>query len=340
MPPFENQFIRRKKEEGRNTRLSPSLHLLQLSTMMFIDPPKCLELGLTFVQISAAEQSLMSAAAKLHEFRSFYGSTPLDIAEMWYDLKHHGILTEKDISMTGFKKYMVAHYYLYSYPRNATQTKRIFKACKDYVTGKHLWGMIANIASLLPHRIYWDESLGDPDKSVFVASVDCTDCAIWEKRHHHHTNMDTSLYTKKKQSAGLKYEIVLSITSAKCMSVGGPYKPSIGDLDVFRKSTKTKMLAMPGKKIIADSGYRAKEGTHPEEIGMFSLPNPLDDVELKRFKSRVRARHESFNGRLKCFRILDDKFHGVDLEKHGFAFKAVSVIVQYQMDNGSAIFDA
>jgi hypothetical protein len=63
----------------------------------------------------------------------------------------------------------------------------------------------------------------------------------------------------------------------------------------------------------------------------------MDSKELKKLKTRSRLRHESFNGRIKAFGILQNKFrHG--FEKHGFALEAVVVIVQYQMDNGSPIY--
>ena len=55
-------------------------------------------------------------------------------------------------------------------------------------------------------------------------------------------------------------------------------------------------------------------------------------------QSRARARHETFNGRIKNFGCLDDRFrHG--MEKHKICFEAVCVIVQYQLENGSPLFD-
>jgi hypothetical protein len=62
----------------------------------------------------------------------------------------------------------------------------------------------------------------------------------------------------------------------------------------------------------------------------------MDWKELKKFKTRSWLHHESFNGRIKAFGILQNKFrHG--FEKYGFALEAAVVIVQYQMDNGSPI---
>jgi hypothetical protein len=91
----------------------------------------------------------------------------------------------------------------------------------------------------------------------------------------------------------------------------------------------------PGKLAIADRGYIS---AGRDEQAMLSTPNDLDDERVAKFKSRARARHESFNGRLKFFDILQNTFrHGE--ARHKIAFEAVCVIVQYQMDNGSPLFD-
>ena len=59
---------------------------------------------------------------------------------------------------------------------------------------------------------------------------------------------------------------------------------------------------------------------------------------VKSFKRRARARHETFNGRLKNFKILAERFrHGVP--KHKAVFEAICVIVQYDMENGHPMFD-
>ena len=69
-----------------------------------------------------------------------------------------------------------------------------------------------------------------------------------------------------------------------------------------------------------------------------SLPNTFDAKTLNNFKSRARLRHETFNGRLKSFAILSETFrHGFD--KHKFVFEAIAVTVQYQIENGSPLFD-
>ncbi len=89
-----------------------------------------------------------------------------------------------------------------------------------------------------------------------------------------------------------------------------------------------------GKMAIADRGYTS---SIPDEAAMLAIPSHLDDKKLKNFKSRARAPHETFNGRIRSFRCLQDTFrHGFD--KHKIAFEAICVIVQYQMDGGARLF--
>ena len=63
------------------------------------------------------------------------------------------------------------------------------------------------------------------------------------------------------------------------------------------------------------------------------------DMSLVLFKqSRARARHETFNSKIKNFAYLDNRFrHGMD--KHKMCFEALCVIAQYQLENGSPLFD-
>jgi hypothetical protein len=52
----------------------------------------------------------------------------------------------------------------------------------------------------------------------------------------------------------------------------------------------------------------------------------------------VLVAHETFNGRLKNFSVLAEKFsHGH--EKHKCIFEAVCVITQYEIENGHPLFD-
>jgi DDE superfamily endonuclease len=304
---------------------------------MLLTERTVMELGLGYVGVLPRKHKVMTHAFSKEVFHWHYGSSPLVIAEIWFDLG--AMLSPKDNSLIGFKMFMTALFFLWAYPRNAGLTASRFNECTRNCKGEPLWRWIRMIEALKAKKIKWDNSLGDPNKSAFIGTVDDIDCVIWEKRAHHTMNIDKSFFTQKHNHAGLKYELIMHLTKPQCMSIVGPMKAATHDMEVFRVKSKGKLKIMPGKMLIADSIFKAgKKPEHQDEVGMFALPSSADPEELRRFKSRARARHESFNGRLKYFSFLRDGYRGIDIDKHGSAFKAICVIVQYQMDNGSPIF--
>jgi hypothetical protein len=113
--------------------------------------------------------------------------------------------------------------------------------------------------------------------------------------------------------------------------MSGPFLASVHDVTIFRKPGGLMSKIPPGKKAIGDSGYKGE----PDKV---SVHNTLDSQEVTRFKNRVRARHENFNGRIKSFHILDTRFrHGH--AKHKTVFEAACVIMQYDIENGHPLFD-
>jgi hypothetical protein len=146
--------------------------------------------------------------------------------------------------------------------------------------------------------------------------------------------------------AATKYEIAMAVNRPKCVHIAGPFKGGTHDLEMFRQGgLKEKLQALNVKLrnfrriklAIVDRGYSSNKA---DEKNLLSVPNSMGSKELEKFKSRARLRHETFNGRLKCFGSLSAQMfrHGID--KHKFVFEAVVVTVQYQMDNGSPIFAA
>lgn len=136
-------------------------------------------------------------------------------------------------------------------------------------------------------------------------------------------------YSHKFNQAGLGYELGVSVYENKLLWMKGPKEASRHDLTTYREELKNKIPG--GKRAIGDTGYRGEPTT-------ISAPNRHDQEELRKFKSRARLRHETFNGRLKNFHCLAERFrHGID--KHHICFEAICVIVQYQLENGSSLFD-
>ena len=141
----------------------------------------------------------------------------------------------------------------------------------------------------------------------------------------------TEWYSHKHNGPGLSYELAISIYSSNLVWINGPFWAGKSDLEIFRIENGLKDKIPAGKKLIGDSGYKGE----PEII---SISNNLDNNAVKEFKRRARAHHETFNGRIKKFKILREKFRH-KLEDHKTFFEAACVIMQYEMENGCPLFD-
>lgn len=296
---------------------------------MILSVDDVLEKGLDFLSIRKRKSEDFN---KL-EFKKHYGSWPVALADQWGDLTD--VLENKEKSEKGFKMFLVAHYFLWNYPKNASVlSSRFSTLCERRSRGEPLWKWIRKIGELKEQKIVWDPSLDDPEMAIFAVSVDGTDFRIWEPKHPL-LNMDKKYCSQKFKHGAVKYEITLSVFHSKCVHIAGPYRGGMHDLDMFRKGGLKAKMKNNRKLAIADRGYLAKS---KEEKKMFSLPDNMDGKDLKKFKSRARCRHETFNGRLKSFSCLEHTFHhGID--KHKLALEAVVVTVQYAMEHGSPIYD-
>jgi hypothetical protein len=112
--------------------------------------------------------------------------------------------------------------------------------------------------------------------------------------------------------------------------INGPFPAGENDISIFKGRGLYEMIP-DGHWAIADSGYRGV----PTKIRTSSS---LDKEAVRELKSRAKARHETFNGRLKNFSVLSSRWRH-DIALHGIVFDAVCVICQYQLENGSPLFD-
>jgi hypothetical protein len=253
-------------------------------------------------------------------------------------------LSKKEKTEKGLKKYFIAMFFLWAYPKNSSMlSSRFSGVCERYCRGEHVWKWVERIAAMKAKKIVWDANLANPKNlEIFAITTDGTDFKTHEPKHPS-LPRDNTACSKKVNSAAVKYEVALAVHRAKVVHIAGPYKGGVHDLEVFRRGGLKEKLKHLNRKIrdfrriklcIADRGYRSK---FADEQELFSTPNSMDSKELENFKSRARLRQETFNGRLKNFCSLSAPFrHGFN--KHKFVFEAVVVIVQYQMDNGSPIF--
>lgn len=192
-----------------------------------------------------------------------------------------------------------------------------------------MWKWIGKISALSASAVVWDDRLDNPEAEIFVVTVDGTDFRIWEPKHPAFP-MDKSYCSHKYKHAALRYEIAISIHTGKVVWINGPHRGGKSDLTIYREALQKRIRS--GKLVVADRGYRDENA--PE----ISVPNRCDAKNVNKFKSRARCRHETFNGRLKNFSVLNETFRHGQL-KHKLAFEAVVVLVQKQMDEGNNIYD-
>jgi hypothetical protein len=315
------------KQEDKNSkmRFSPALSVVLFSAR------DVLQKGLKLAQVDAHRKS---AKWQLQQFHAHYGSDPIDLANIWYDLTMTDIakakLSAKEKSENGFRMFMISNFFLWTYPKSSKITASRFKIYEGYCRGETLWKWVGKIAALKEKKIVWDARLDSVDSEVFIVTVDGTDFRMWEKKHNL-LPMDKGYCSHKYRHCAVKYEIAVSIFKSKCVWISGPHRGGKHDITIFREGLKDKIKQ--GKKLPVDRGYKSSK----LDEGMLSPPCALDSKELNNFKSRARLRQETFNGRLKFFDALGQTFrHGID--KHKLVLEAVCVIVQYQMDNGRPLF--
>jgi DDE superfamily endonuclease len=152
-----------------------------------------------------------------------------------------------------------------------------------------------------------------------------------------------SYYSFKHHAAGFNYEVGVDLFTSRCIWLWGPFPAgAYKDAKMFREGGLMARLKRLGKKAIGDEGYKG----FPDTI---STANSLDSKEVKEFKARARARarHETYNSKLKTFAILSERFrcknnpndeYSVQV-KLQMAFEAVNILVQYKMEFGEQLYD-
>jgi hypothetical protein len=294
-----------------------------------ISPNDICELGLQwagFSRYSRAKEKL-----KTRRFRSCYGLDPMSVSAIVNDLQ-----TTKDpnakIENMNILHLLMTLNWLKTYDTESNLAGR-WKMHEDTIR-QWIWFYVNKIGGLVGEKIKWG-SWGDKDDAVFIISVDGVHCRTYECRK----NPSSKWYSHKHNGPGLTYELAIAIRTNNLVWINGPYKASTHDITMFRGGNKGQTenqnclyYKIPdGKKAIGDGGYKGE----PSKI---SYTRELDPSDVKKWKGRVKARHETFNKRIKDFRILSEVFRS-DIKKHGLVFNAVCVLCQYDMENGHPLFD-
>lgn len=309
---------------------------------MELAPNEMRRMGLIFMKIDAQQQQDLGMKICDEMFRSLYGCPAEVMSDMWEDLRTTNIanaqLSPKEDSIFGLKMFCMAHYYLWNYPRSSKVLQvQFYPIGEHYTRGKPFWKWVGRIAALLPTKIKWMPELDDPNGEIFIVSVDGVDCRTDERRDHAVFNINNKRCSHKFKHAALRYEVAVAIYDEKIVWVNGPFIAGKTDLQILRAGQKdgsgTLLDRIPaGKMLVADRGYQTSQ---PTEIGKMAFKRNEDPSNLQKYKGRVMCRQETVNSRIKQYKVLSETFRQCD-EVHEICFKAICVIIQYQLDCGAA----
>jgi hypothetical protein len=217
------------------TERTEQTHFVQARTAMtrdLVKPKDVVSRGLSYLKIDPEQK--WSHEKRDKKFKKHYGACALTLATQWFDLCHSEIkdarLTEKE-KKRGFRMFLMAHYFLWNYTRNADQLGATFGICECYARGKPLWDWIKHIAALEKRVIFWPTELDSTDTEVNILSIDGTDKKDWERKHET-LPFDKKNYTQKHNHGGLKYQVTLAAHRPQCVDIFGPVRGGMGDKDV------------------------------------------------------------------------------------------------------------
>lgn len=307
-----------------------------VAPLLSLTPDQFLAKGLTLAGYNH-DIARTSRAINLRRFRENYGSDPIVISLLWHDLQTTDINDAKIEPASAREPMREVEYFLMTmkflkmYPTEG-QIAGLFH-CVEHTAREKIKHYMGKIQALTPQVIYWPEEWDDDDEDfdlpVFLCSVDGVHCQIHEPQHPLWSK-NPKYYSHKFNKAALNYEIAISVWENRVVWINGPFPGGKHDITVFKEGLMAKIPK--DKLVIADRGYVS------QELTMISTPNPQDDAELQKFKSRVRSRHEAFNAKIKSFHILSTAFRSGEA-KHKIAFEVVCVICQYQLTYGKGLFE-
>ena len=237
-----------------------------------------LNFGLTLIGYKQRKIERAKDATNRTRFKSHYGASPTVAAIIYSDLQ---VTTIEDAfvpsSKRSLKFFLMALHHLKVYPTEI-QREATFDISPSY--GRQwVWYYVKKIQALKESRIVWPHDFGP---SIWVITVDGIHCWVNEPTHAI-WSQDRRYFSHKYNHAGLSYELGISLTGG-LVWMNGPFRAGWNDKKIFVEGGLRDRLVSIGKKAIADSGYVGYTNA-------VSTPNPHDDDEVKRFKSRATLRH-------------------------------------------------
>lgn len=259
----------------------------------------------------------------IERFKSLYGASPFVVAMIWEDLQTTSV-NEAFVPPEYRKEkyFLMALHHLKRYPTDIEREAK-FDINIDW-SRRWVWYFVEKVQALKQEKIKWPDDNFSSD--VWAITIDGTHCWI-EEPSHPEFSQDKKYFSHKYGSAGLNYELGISIRDSHLVWMNGPFPSGLNDVTVFKKKGLKQFLRQQGKMAIGDQGYAG----HPYQVSTFNIQ---DSRNCKKFKSRALKRHERFNGYTKSFDCLSARFrHGEARFKN--CFEAVCVVCQYiiELDN-------
>jgi len=288
-----------------------------------------LEIGLKLLRWEDHQLARVCRETRVTRYRGHFGANPGVYAQMWEDLQ---TTTMEDArvapSRRCIKQFHAALHFLYRYPAEIERETTWSNISHMDKLRNECWYFVDRIRALLALKAGWPaDNFGD-DK--WVMSIDGVHFVTYEPSHEK-LPKDPAYFSYKHHAAGFNYEIGVSLYESKLVWFNGPFKAgTFNDIKMFTDGGLKAKLQATKKMVIADHGYTG----YPTLV---STSNSQDSKEVSKFKVRARQRHEKYNGKLKEFQCLDDRFrHKGKLQA---CFEAVNVIVAYKMEMGEPLYD-
>lgn len=157
------------------------------------------------------------------------------------------------------------------------------------------------------------------DEHLFI-SIDGTDCRIKEP-----IPFSKKWFSHKFKSAGLRYEVGVSIKLGHIVWVNGPFPcGSYPDGNSFNNGIKQYLDI--NENVISDKGYSSSACVTEHSINGNT-----------KFLKRILARHETVNKRIKQFKVVSNKFrHNKRL--HSVCFHSAAQLTQKMIETSDPIF--
>ena len=212
--------------------------------------------------------------------------------------------------------------------------ERVAELADDVVSNIFLSALTSTIILSPPTftaaQIVFESRLGAHDVgNDCLMSIDGTDFRILQKGAATRGNAFGS--HKYAGKSALRYELGIDILAGNLVWVSGPY-PAGKWNDIKFFTNELAHCLEPGERVEADNGYVG----HADKI---KCPNnDCNPTENLAMQARVRSWHETFNGRLKNWGILEQVYRH-DITAHGTVLYACAVITQLAIDNGERLFE-